>query len=108
MKTIESLREYLLANHVDRDGDLILSYLDFSGFYGDVFIGEMKVKGNLIQSGQDVGCTLYQSRSTAKGNLFNENNKYGGVLYEKPSTKLLKEITYEELAELGYQLKEES
>ena len=97
MKTIEELRNYLLENYVNEYGDLFLGGLDFSDFDGDVYIGNMKVKGNLLQSCQEV-----------KGNLYNRFNKYGRNLYEEPSTKLLKEVTLEELAELGYKLKGEN
>ena len=97
MKTKTEIRDWLLENAVDEDGDLMLDDLDFSDFDGDVHISSMKVKGDLIQCHQKV-----------KGNLYNRNNKYGGSLYEEPSTKLLKEITTEQLAELGYTLKGEN
>ena len=97
MKTKTEIREWLLDNAVDEDGDLDLNGLDFSDFEVDVYIGKMKVQGNLFQSGQEV-----------QGTLYNKNNKYGGDLYETPSTKLLKEITTEQLAELGYTLKGEN
>ena len=79
--------------------------LDFSDFNGDVYIGYMKVKGDLYQNGHEVQGNLYQSNNEAQGSLHNKNNKYGGDLYETPSTKILKEVTAEELAELGYKLK---
>ena len=94
MKTIGEIRDWLLNNAVDEDGDLMLGYLDFSDFDGNVYIDNMKVKGSLIQS-----------RQTVQGSLYNRRNKYSGHLYEEPSTKLLKEITTEELAKLGYKLK---
>lgn len=97
MKTKEEIRDWLLENAVDHDGDLMLENLDFSDFDGDVYIDCMKVKGDLTQSYQEV-----------KGNLYNRYNKYGVYLYEEPSTKLLKEVTLEELAEMGYTLKEEN
>ena len=116
MKTIEESRDYLLENYVDEDGNLVLSDLDFSDFEGDVYISSMKVKGSLHQSGHEVQGSLdqsghevqgylSQSHQEAEGNLYNVNNRYGRNLYETPSTKLLKEITAEELAELGYTLK---
>lgn len=115
-KTKTEIRDWLLNNAVDKEGDLMISGLDFSDFDGDVFMGNMKVKGNLyqsthevegslIQSGHGVKGSLYQSDQEVKGHLFNKNNKYGGDLVESPSTKLLKEVTHEELAELGYTLK---
>ena len=127
VKTIKHLRDYLLENYVDEDGDLMLEDLDFSNFYGDVYITGMKVKGdlfqnrqtvkgNLLQNWQDVQGSLFQgrqgvqgdlhqSKQEVRGDLYNENSKYGGYLYEAPSTKLLKEVTVEELAELGYKLR---
>ena len=97
MKTKTEIKNWLLENAVDEFGDLMISNLDFSDFEGDVFIHGMKVQGNLIQSHQKV-----------KGNLYNRNNKYGGNLHEEPSRRLLKEITTEELAKLGYTLKGEN
>lgn len=105
MKKIEELRNYLLENYVDEDGDLVLNSLDFSDFDGNVYIDGMKVKGDLYQNGHEVQGNLYQSNNEAQGNLHNKNNKYGGDLYENTSTKLLKEVTAEELAELGYTFK---
>ena len=96
MKKIEELRNYLLENCVNERGDLILNGLDFSEFDGDVYIDSMKVQGDLIQSNQEV-----------KGTLHNANSKYGRNLYETPSTKLLKEISMEELDKMGYKLKGE-
>lgn len=96
MKTKKEIKDWLLENAVDTDGDLMLGELDFSDFDGNVYIDSMKVKGDLIQCDQEV-----------QGDLHNEYSKYGGKLYENPSTKLLKEVTLEELAKLGYKLKEE-
>ena len=117
MKTKEEIRNWLLENAVDEEGDLMLDYLDFSEFNGDVFIGRMKVKGDLFQSYQEVQGSLSQGDQEVQGNLFQDsqkvqgdlyqrNSRYGGTLYEEPSTKMLKEITIAELEELGYRLKE--
>ena len=117
MKTIEELRNYLLDNYVDEYGDLMLSGLDFSNFDGDVYIGHMKVKGNLMQNHQEVQGNLYQNyqevqgdlrqnSQKVQGNLYHGDSEYGGELFEGTYSKLLKEITLEELAELGYKLKE--
>ena len=86
MKKIEDLRDYLLANYVDKDGDLFIRGLDFSDFDGNVYIIDMKVKRDLSQSGLEVEGKLIQSKQKVQGNL-------------------LKPITLEELAELGYELK---
>ena len=119
MKTKTEIKEWLLDNAVDEDGDLMINDLDFSDFEGGVYISSMKVRGDLYQSNQEVQGSLYQSNhevqgnlsqgsQEVKGNLHNKNSQYGGNLYETPSTKLLKEVTAEELAELGYKLKEET
>lgn len=127
MKKMEELRNYLLENYVDKYGDLALSGLDFSEFEGDVCIDNMKVKGHLYQHGHRVQGQLYQhghevgghlfqkghevqgnldqSYQKARGNLYNLHSQYGGELSETPSTQLLKEVTHEELASLGYKLK---
>lgn len=107
MKTITEIRNWLLENAVDEDGDLMLDNLDFSDFDGNVYINNMKVKGNLYQYGHEVQEDLYQIEQRVKGDLHNTDNEYGGNLYENQSTKLLKEITAEELAALGYKLKGE-
>ena len=119
MKTIKELRDYLLDNYVDGDGDLYINGLDFSNFDGDVYITGMKVQGNLYQDSQNVQGDLYQNYQTAQGdlaqnsqevqgNLYHGYSKYGGELIERPYSKLLKEVTAEELEELGYKLKEEN
>ena len=107
MKKTEELRNYLLENYVDDDGDLMLNGLDFSDFDGDVYIDNMKVQGDLSQSWHEVQGNLLQHGHEVQGSLYNKNNKYGEYLYEEPSTKLLKEITLKELAELCYTLKGE-
>ena len=117
MKSITEIRDWLLDNAVDEDGDLILNGLDFSNFDGDIYINGMKVKGNLHQNSQKVQGNLYQNYQTVQGNLrqsFQEvqGDYYcsdvqvkGNIVANEP-TKLLKEVTLEELAELGYKLKE--
>lgn len=105
MKKIEELRNYLLENHVNEYGNLILSSLDFSDFQGNVCIDNMKVKGTLFQHAHEVQGNLYQSGHEVQGDLYNLHSQYGGKLFETPSTQLLKEITTEELAKLGYTLK---
>lgn len=107
MKDIVEIRDWLLENAVDEDGNLVLSDLDFSDFEGNVYIDDMKVKYYLSQSRHEVEGNLSQSYQKVKGNFHNVNNEYGGELYEMPSTQLLKEITLEELSELGYKLKGE-
>ena len=82
MKTRLEIRNWLLENAVDEDGDLMLDYLDFSEFDGDVIISEMKVKGNLSQDFQEVKGDLYQGHQEVQGNLFQDNHEVQGDLYQ--------------------------
>ena len=43
-KSKKEIRDWLLENCVDENGDLALMYLDFSDFEGNVYISYMKVK----------------------------------------------------------------
>ena len=107
MKTKEEIRDWLLENAVDDYGDLYLPNLDFSNFDGDVVISGMKVKSNVIISRMKVQGDLYQSDYKVEGDYTCEDVKVGGeIFFEKP-IKILKPITTEELAELGYKLKGE-
>ena len=108
MKTKTEIKNWLLDNAVDEHGDLMLDELDFSDFDGNVCIDNMKVKGTLFQHAHEVQGNLFQHGQKVKGNLHNKNNEYGGNLYEEPSRRILKEITTEQLAELGYKLKEKT
>ena len=127
-KTIEELRDYLLENYVDGDGDLFIEGLDFSEFDGNVYIGGMKVQGdlyqrnhkvqgdlyqrdhkvqgNLFQNSHEVQGSLFQNSQKVQGNYYCKNIKVKGVIKTNEPTKLLTEITLEELAELGYKIKE--
>ena len=73
---------------------LDISGLDFSNFEGDVIINCMKVQGDLYQSWQEI-----------QGDYFCEGVEVKGDIFVSEPTKLLKGITTEELAELGYELK---
>ena len=107
MKTKTEIKEWLLENAVDKDGDLMLDYLDFSDFKGDVYIDHMRVKCDLWQNRHEVQGDLMQNHQKVEGDLYNEDNKYGELLRANPSAELLKEITPEGLAKLGYKLKGE-
>ena len=72
MKTIEEIRDWLLANAVDNEGDLILSDLDLSDFDGDVYIDDMKVKKSLHQDCQKVGENLHQDCQKVGGKFINQ------------------------------------
>ena len=83
MKTIEELKEWLLNNRVNKNGDLDLSELDFSDFEGNMNISNMKVKGNLYQRNQEVKGDLDQSNQEVEGNLIQSYQKVKGDKYEK-------------------------
>lgn len=82
MKTKEELKNYLLENYVDENGDLILSNLDFNDFEGDVYINNMKVKGRLFQNGQKVQGDLYQHEHEVRGHLQQYQHVVQGNLYQ--------------------------
>lgn len=82
MSKINELRDYLLENYVNEQGDLYICGLDFSDFDGDVAINGMRVKGNLHQEHQDVKGDLYQSSQEVKGNLMQDGQKVDGVLWQ--------------------------
>lgn len=127
--TINDLRDYMLEHFVDENGILAIKGLDFSEFDGTVAITGMKVKndlyqgyhtvgGHLSQTTHTVGGTLFQSHHKVGGNLLQGQQevgsdykcisvKYGGKLFVDEPQKTLKELTVEELAQLGYKLKEE-
>lgn len=60
MLTKQEIKDWLLKNAVNDEGDLDSADLDFSDFDGDVLIYNMKVKKSLQQSFQNVGENLYQ------------------------------------------------
>lgn len=114
--TINDLRDYMLEHFVDYDGNLDICGLDFSDFEGNVYITELKCSGDLSQSCHEVKGDLYQSSHEVGGDLIQTyinvkqdyncyNIKYGGNIHIDEPQKILKEITKEELAEMGYKLK---
>lgn len=90
--TINELRDIIIENFKNKQGNVEISGLDFSNFDGYIDIGGMRVKGNLHQSGHRVEGDLFQSRHEVKGEIFEGNHK-----------KLLTKINAEELANLGYE-----
>lgn len=81
-KEMNKLRDYLLENYVDKDGDLIMIGLDFGDFDGNVYIGSMKVKGNLIQNYQTVEGDLFQDDQKVRGDLFQHSQEVEGDLWQ--------------------------
>lgn len=122
MKTKQEIRDWLLENAVDDEGNLDLSGLDFSDFDGNVFINYMKVKRSLFQNRQEVGGDLLQNEQivdedlhqdyqTVGENFYNhklKNNEYweekGDFVIRRKNTK---KITKQQLAEMGYELEGE-
>ncbi|MDD4643708.1 MAG: hypothetical protein PHW90_01620, partial [Bacilli bacterium] len=82
MKSKEKIRNWLLKNCVDEDGDLVLTELDFSDFEGNVYICSMKVKGDLYQHNQQVGKDLWQYNQRIKRNLWQNNQQVRKDLWQ--------------------------
>ena len=82
MKTKKEIRDWLLENAVDEEGNLDLSGLDFSDFDGNVFTSYMNVKGTLCQDNQRVKVNLYQDNQHVDGTLSQDNQMVGGDLYQ--------------------------
>ena len=129
------LRDLLLGNCVNEDGNLVICDIDLSDFKGIVMLSGWKVggsadlsswevKGNLYQNGQKVNGNLYQGCQNVNGNLNQGWQKVSKDLVSQKleedeewvsfqgsdhaviRTKKLKEISQEELAKMGYKLKE--
>lgn len=122
MKSIEEIRDWLLANAVNNEGDLYLVGLDLSNFDGDVFISKMKVKNDLYQNFQIVGKDLLQYCQDVGKSLYQDSQKVGEKFYNHKlkkdeyweeyedyvvRTKRHKKITKQQLAEMGYELEDE-
>ena len=134
MKKIQEIRDWLLENAVDEEGDLYLIGLDFSDFDGNVYIDNIKVKNDLYQNCQEVGGNLYQTNQEVGKNLYQAFQNVGEDLYQTNQEvgkdfynhklknnecweekgdfvirrkNMLKEITLEELEKMGFKLKEE-
>lgn len=111
MKTIEEIKNWLLKNAVNDEGDLYLVGLDLSDFDGNVFISSMKVKNDLFQSFQIVGKNLYQTFQNVGEDFYDhklEKNEYWDESkFYVARRKKLQKITKQKLAEMGYELEEE-
>lgn len=82
MLSKQEIKKWLLENCVNEMGNLDLSGLDFSDFDGNVFIEEMKVKKNLIQSNQEVGGFLLQNNQKVGDFLDQDHQEVAGNLYQ--------------------------
>ncbi|MEG2379809.1 MAG: hypothetical protein RSB77_06260 [Bacilli bacterium] len=109
MKTKEEIKDWLLENCIDEDGDLILMNLDFSDFDKNIYISNMKVKGNLLQYNQKVQGDLWQSCQEVQGKLLQYSQKVEGDLYQYGQkvkrefiTQTLKEDEEYKTNEYGY------
>lgn len=130
----EEKRDWLLENCVNEAGDLVICDIDLSKFKGKVYLtgwkvgGDVdltfwKVQGDLYQHCQRVNGNLYQSFQTAKNlhqscqivskDLISQKLKedeewvsFQGSDCAVIRAKKLKEISLDELAKMGYKLKE--
>lgn len=75
MKTPQEIKEWLLNNCVDSEGDLDISDLDFSDFDGNIFRGKWKVKKNMFQTMNKVSGNLSQGKNIVYGSLFQSESK---------------------------------
>lgn len=90
MKSKTEIRDWILENCVEENGDVDLSFLDLRDAKGDIYISGMKVKNNLYQGDQKV-----------EGDLFQDNQKVGVSLWEdKLINGKTKEQAMKELEEL--------
>ena len=80
--TKKEIKEWLLDNCVNKNGNLYLSGLDFSDFDGNVIINSMKVKGDLSHSFHEVGGNLFQDEQKVEGNLWQDGQKVEGNLWQ--------------------------
>lgn len=88
MKTIGEIRDWLLENAVDNEGDLVLSDLDLSNFNGNVYIDYMKVKKSLFQDCQDVGENLHQDFQKVGKSLYQAFQNVGEEFYNHKLKKM--------------------
>lgn len=79
MKNNKEIKEWLLANCVNYDGDLDLRELDFSDFDGDILISYLIVKKDLHQDSQEVGGDLLQDSQKVKGYAYIGSNEFAGI-----------------------------
>ena len=99
MKSKKEIRDWLLQNAVDDNGDLNLDGLDFSDFDGDVRTSYMKVKNNLYQYNQKVGGDLLQYSQKVGGGLLQNSQKVGGELLQ--NSQKVKGTLYQHSQEVG-------
>lgn len=77
MIPIEEVKEWLIENRTDENGDLDLSGLDFSDFEGNVRASGWKVRKSLDQSRNEVGGDLHQDNQKVGGSLHQGNQQAG-------------------------------
>lgn len=86
MKTRQEIKEWIIANCVNEEGDIDLSSLDFSDFDGNVKTSRMKVKKSLLQGHQEVGESLIQLEQRVGDDLFQSRQIVGGYLFQTRQT----------------------
>ena len=66
------LRDLLIENCLDKNGDLVFCNIDLSEFKGKVYLTGWKVGGSADLSYWDVKGNLYQNCQTVNGNLYQD------------------------------------
>lgn len=82
MRSPETIKQWLLKNCVDKEGNLDISNLDFSDFNGDVYFSHIKVKQTLYQFGQEVKGDLRQSFQHVNGKIVQNQQTTDSDLYQ--------------------------
>lgn len=82
MKTKNEIKNWILENCINSNGNIDISNLDFSDFEGSIDRGWWKVQGNLSQSWNKVQGDLYQYNNVVQGNLLQDENRVQGDLHQ--------------------------
>lgn len=82
MKSKKRLVEYLLEHHVDEDGDVDISGLDFGEFEGDVDISGIKSKGDIFQGLHKNNGHIEQSGHENDGNVWQYGHRNEGNIWQ--------------------------
>lgn len=77
MKSKQAIKEWILENCIDEDGDINLTGLDFSDFEGNVYLSGMQVKNDLHINAFLIGGDLWQTYLSVGGKV------YGKVFKDK-------------------------
>lgn len=83
MLSKEEIKQWILENCVDCNGNVNLSGLDFSNFDGNIYLNDMKVKNDLMMSCVTVGGDVYQCYYTVGESLWQSNHKVNGNINQE-------------------------